>query len=214
MSKRTCYAGDVHTEVLELEDSSKGWVTKRRSLGSLIFIDLRDREGIVTSVFSEDIDRDALTVEYSVRSEYVVEVTGVVKKRKPTAVNPEMKTGDIEVEVHDNYILKQAQTPPFYIEEHVAVTEETQLKYRVLDLRRPEMTKNIYSRALIMRSVQLVLDEHGFIDVETPTLTECTPEGAREVLVPSRVYPGSFYALPTSPQLLQTLLMGAGFDRY
>lgn len=125
-----------------------------------------------------------------------------------------MKTGDIEVEVHDKTILNKAKTPPFYIEDNVAVTEETKLKYRYLDLRRPEMQKNIATRADIMRSVQDYLDDNGFIDVETPTLTAETPEGARDYLVPSRVYPGSFYALPQSPQLAKQLLMGAGFDRY
>ncbi|EGF49060.1 aspartyl-tRNA synthetase [Lacticaseibacillus rhamnosus MTCC 5462] len=147
MSKRTCYAGDVNTDYLDQEVTLKGWVQKRRSLGSLIFIDLRDREGIVQLVFSDAIDRDALTVANSVRSEYVVEVQGVVKKRKPQAVNPEMKTGDIEVEVHDITILNKAKTPPFYIEDNVAVTEETKLRYRYLDLRRPEMQRTFYPRS-------------------------------------------------------------------
>lgn len=214
MSKRNCYAGDVTAEYVDQEVTLKGWVQKRRSLGSLIFIDLRDREGIVQLVFSEEFDRDALAVANSVRSEYVIEVQGVVKKRKPQAVNKDMKTGDVEVEVHTITILNKAKTPPFYIEDGVAVTEETKLKYRYLDLRRPEMQKNIFTRAHIMRSVHHFLDDNGFIDVETPTLTASTPEGARDYLVPSRVYPGSFYALPQSPQLFKQLLMGAGFDRY
>lgn len=153
MSKRTCYAGDVTAEYVDQEVTLKGWVQKRRSLGSLIFIDLRDREGIVQLVFSEEFDKDALAVANSVRSEYVIEVQGVVKKRKPQAVNKDMKTGDVEVEVHTITILNKAKTPPFYIEDGVAVTEETKLKYRYLDLRRPEMQKNIFTRAHIMRSV-------------------------------------------------------------
>ena len=177
----------------------------------MIFIDLRDREGIVqTQVFSEAIDRDALTVANSVRSEYVVEVQGVVKKRKPQAVNPEMKTGDIEVEVHDITILNKAKTPPFYIEDNVAVTEETKLKYRYLDLRRPEMQKNIFTRAHIMRSVHHYLDDNGFIDVETPTLTQAsTPRRGPGLSGAIACVPRQFLRLAAIPTAVQAIIDGS-----
>lgn len=212
--KRTMYAGDVTTAELEQTVTLKGWVQKRRSLGNLIFIDLRDRAGIVQLVFSNEFGADALAVADTLRAEYVIEATGVVKARKPEAVNDQMKTGAIEVEVQTLTILNKAKTPPFYIEDGVAVSEDTKLKYRYLDLRRPEMQQALFTRAKIMQSTHRFFDDNGFIDVETPTLTASTPEGARDYLVPSRVYPGSFYALPQSPQLFKQLLMGAGFDRY
>ncbi|KRO18171.1 aspartate--tRNA ligase [Lacticaseibacillus saniviri] len=214
MSKRTMYAGDVTRDQLDQTVTLKGWVQKRRSLGNLIFIDLRDREGIVQLVFSTEFGADALAVADTLRAEYVIEATGVVKARDAAAVNKKMKTGEIEVEVSDLTILNKSKTPPFYIEDGVAVSEETKLKYRYLDLRRPEMQQALIKRAKIMQSAHRYLDQEGFIDIETPTLTASTPEGARDYLVPSRIYPGSFYALPQSPQLFKQLLMGAGFDRY
>ncbi|WP_056989517.1 aspartate--tRNA ligase [Lacticaseibacillus camelliae] len=214
MSKRTMYAGDVTKANLGETVTLKGWVQKRRSLGNLIFIDLRDRAGIVQLVFSQEFSEDALAVANEARSEYVLEVTGKVAARKPEAINKDMKTGEIEVEIAKAIVLNKAKTPPFDIADGVNATEETKLKYRYLDLRRPEMQEAIITRSKVMSAVHHYFDENGFLDIETPTLTASTPEGARDYLVPSRVYPGSFYALPQSPQLFKQLLMGAGFDRY
>ncbi|MFD1440617.1 aspartate--tRNA ligase [Lacticaseibacillus hegangensis] len=214
MSKRTMYAGDVTKANLGETVTLKGWVQKRRSLGNLIFIDLRDRAGIVQLVFSQEFSEDALAIANEARSEYVLEVTGKVAARKPEAINQDMKTGEIEVEIAKAVVLNKAKTPPFDIADGVNATEETKLKYRYLDLRRPEMQEAIITRSKVMSAVHHYFDENGFLDIETPTLTASTPEGARDYLVPSRVYPGSFYALPQSPQLFKQLLMGAGFDRY
>ncbi|WP_367295642.1 aspartate--tRNA ligase [Levilactobacillus yonginensis] len=212
--KRTCYAGLVDTDLLDREVVLKGWVQKRRDLGNLIFVDLRDREGIVQLVFSQEFSADALAVADGLRSEYVIEIKGTVKKRARDGVNPNIKTGQVEVEVHEAKLLAAAETPPFYIEDDNNVSDELRLKYRYLDLRRPEMQHNIKTRSLIMRATRNYLDTHDFFDIETPDLTASTPEGARDYLVPSRVYPGHFYALPQSPQLFKQLLMGSGFDRY
>lgn len=204
--KRTTYAGLVDQQYLDQTVTLKGWVQKRRNLGQLIFIDLRDREGIVQLVFSNEFSADALAVADQLRSEYVIEVTGVVKQRKPKDVNPKMKTGEIEVEVHEAKILNKAKTPPFDIEDGVNASDELKMKYRYLDLRRPEMLKGLKIRNRITQAVHSYLDEQGFLDIETPDLTKSTPEGARDYLVPSRVYPGHFYALPQSPQLFKQLL--------
>ncbi len=212
--KRTCYAGLVDTDLLDQEVVLKGWVQKRRDLGNLIFVDLRDREGIVQLVFSQEFSADALAVADGLRSEYVIEIKGTVKNRARDGVNPNIKTGQVEVEVHEAKLLAAAETPPFYIEDDNNVSDELRLKYRYLDLRRPEMQHNIKTRSLIMRATRNYLDTHDFFDIETPDLTASTPEGARDYLVPSRVYPGHFYALPQSPQLFKQLLMGSGFDRY
>ncbi|MCI2038359.1 MAG: OB-fold nucleic acid binding domain-containing protein, partial [Lactobacillus sp.] len=214
MTKRTLYAGEVTKANLGQTVTLKGWVQKRRSLGNLIFVDLRDRAGIVQLVFSQEFGEDALNVANTMRSEYVIEATGTVTARAPEAVNPEMKTGEIEVEIQTAKILNQAKTPPFDIADGVNATEETKLKYRYLDLRRPEMQEAIITRSQVLKSVHHYFDDQGFLNIETPTLTASTPEGARDYLVPSRVYPGSFYALPQSPPLFKQLLMGAGFDRY
>lgn len=214
MSKRTMYAGDVTKASLGETVTLKGWVQKRRSLGNLIFIDLRDRAGIVQLVFSQEFSEDALAIANEARSEYVLEVTGKVAARKPEAINRDMKTGEIEVEIAKAVVLNKAKTPPFDIADGVNATEETKLKYRYLDLRRPEMQEAIITRSKVLSAVHHYFDDNGFLDIETPTLTASTPEGARDYLVPSRVYPGSFYALPQSPQLFKQLLMGAGFDRY
>ncbi|WP_179395497.1 aspartate--tRNA ligase [Lacticaseibacillus absianus] len=214
MSKRSMYAGDVTTANIGQTVTLKGWVQKRRSLGNLIFVDLRDRAGIVQLVFSQAFGADALAIAESVRNEYVLEVTGTVAARDASAVNPKMATGEVEVEISDATVLNKAKTPPFEIDNAVNASEETKLRYRYLDLRRPEMQQAIFTRAKIMQATHRYFDDNGFIDVETPTLTASTPEGARDYLVPSRVYPGSFYALPQSPQLFKQLLMGAGFDRY
>jgi aspartyl-tRNA synthetase len=168
----------------------------------------------VQLVFSAEFDAAALEQANSLRSEFVIEATGTVKARKPEAVNPNMKTGEVEVEVHKLTILNKAKTAPFDIDDDVTATEDTKLKYRYLDLRRPEMQKALMLRSKITMSTNHYFDENGFVYIETPDLTKSTPEGARDYLVPSRVYPGSFYALPQSPQLFKQLLMGAGFDRY
>lgn len=212
--KRTSYAGLVDTTLVDQEVVLKGWVQKRRDLGGLIFIDLRDREGIVQLVFSQEFGMDAWKVADGFRNEYVIEAKGVVKKRSDAEINPKMKTGEVEVEIHEVNLLAAAKNPPFYIEDGINVSEELKLKYRYLDLRRPEMQHGLRIRNEITKATHRYFDDNGFYDIETPDLTASTPEGARDYLVPSRVYPGSFYALPQSPQLFKQLLMGAGFDRY
>ncbi|TEU20240.1 aspartate--tRNA ligase [Oenococcus oeni] len=212
--QRTVYAGLVNEKMAGQTITLKGWVQKRRDLGGLIFVDLRDREGIVQLTFSDEFSKDALKTAERIRSEYVISITGVVSLRAESAINPKMKTGKIEVLVHQAEILAESKTPPFDIEDGVDVNEELKLKYRYLDLRRPEMQKGLILRSKIMSSSMRFMEENGFLDIETPYLAKSTPEGARDYLVPSRIYPGSFYALPQSPQLFKQLLMGAGFDRY
>ncbi len=211
---RTNYAGLIDEQYLGQTVTLDGWVQKRRDLGGLIFIDLRDREGIVQLAFSPEIDADALALAETVRSEYVIEVQGVVAKRAAGAENEQLRSGKIEVQVQHIKILATAKTTPFAIEDGVEATDDLRLKYRYLDLRRPEMQRNLRIRAKITAATHAFLDGQGFIDIETPYLAKSTPEGARDYLVPSRIYPGSFYALPQSPQLFKQLLMGAGFDRY
>lgn len=212
MGKRTDYCGNITEKYLNQTVDLKGWVQKRRSLGNLIFVDLRDRAGIVQLVFNAENGEAAFKLADELRSEYVIEAIGKVVKR--ANVNPDMKTGQVEVEVSQLTILNKAKTPPFNIENDVNVSEDTKLKYRYLDLRRPVMQHGLILRSKITQVVHRYLDGKGFINIETPDLTKSTPEGARDYLVPSRVYPGSFYALPQSPQLFKQLLMGAGFDRY
>lgn len=212
MGKRTDYCGNITEKYLNQTVDLKGWVQKRRSLGNLIFVDLRDRAGIVQLVFNAENGEDAFKLADTLRSEYVIEAVGKVVKR--ASVNPDMKTGQVEVEVSQLTILNKAKTPPFNIEDDVNVSEDTKLKYRYLDLRRPVMQHGLILRSKLTQAVHRYLDGEGFINIETPDLTKSTPEGARDYLVPSRVYPGSFYALPQSPQLFKQLLMGAGFDRY
>lgn len=212
--KRTNYAGLIDESYLEQTVTLQGWVQKRRDLGGLIFVDLRDREGIVQLAFSAEFGQDALAVAEKMRTEYVIEIEGVVKSRAAGAVNDHLKSGKIEIQVKSAQILSEAKTTPFYIEDGINVSDELRLKYRYLDLRRPEMQKNLRIRSKITAATHEFLDNNGFIDIETPYLAKSTPEGARDYLVPSRVYPGAFYALPQSPQLFKQLLMGAGFDRY
>ncbi len=212
--KRTNYAGLIDESYLEQTVTLQGWVQKRRDLGGLIFVDLRDREGIVQLAFSAEFGQDALAVAEKMRTEYVIEIEGVVKSRAAGAVNDHLKSGKIEVQVKSAQILSEAKTTPFYVEDGINVSDELRLKYRYLDLRRPEMQKNLRIRSKITAATHEFLDNNGFIDIETPYLAKSTPEGARDYLVPSRVYPGAFYALPQSPQLFKQLLMGAGFDRY
>lgn len=212
--RRTTYAGLVDEKYLDQEVCLKGWVQKRRNLGNLIFIDLRDIEGIVQLVFSQEFNPEALKVAEQLRSEYVIEVKGKVVARGEKAINPNMRTGKVEVEVSDIEILNKAKTTPFDIADDINASDDLRLQYRYLDLRRPEMQKSLMIRNRITQTVHSYLDENHFLDIETPYLTRSTPEGARDYLVPSRVYPGHFYALPQSPQLFKQLLMGAGYDRY
>lgn len=214
MEKRTSYCGELteknQGEIVTLH----GWVQKRRDLGGLIFIDLRDREGVVQVVFNPELSSEALSIAEGIRSEFVISVKGEVTLRREEAVNDKLKTGKIEVLASEVTILNRSKTPPFYIEDGINVSDELRLKYRYLDLRRPEMTAVFKMRHHVTRVFREKLNELGFYDIETPYLTKSTPEGARDYLVPSRVYPGSFYALPQSPQILKQLLMTAGFDKY
>lgn len=191
-----------------------GWVQKRRNLGSLIFIDLRDRSGILQIVFDEDsVGKEGFEKAGTLRSEFVIAVTGQVQKRS-AAVNEALKTGDIEVIATDIRVLSESLTPPFQIEENSQTKDEIRLKYRYLDLRRPDIQRNLMLRSKVTYLIREFMAKEGFIEIETPTLCKSTPEGARDYLVPSRVHPGSFYALPQSPQLFKQLLMVAGYDRY
>ena len=191
-----------------------GWVQKRRNLGSLIFIDLRDRSGMLQVVFDEPvIGSEGFSKAGTLRSEYVVAIVGKVQKRS-AAVNENLKTGDIEVFATQLRVLSEAQTPPFPIEAGIQTKEELRLKYRYLDLRRPDLQKNLMMRSRVMGVIRSFLQDEGFLEIETPILQKSTPEGARDYLVPSRVHPGSFYALPQSPQLFKQLLMCSGYDRY
>ena len=191
-----------------------GWVQKRRNLGSLIFVDLRDRSGMMQVVFDEPvIGSEGFSKAGTLRSEYVVAIVGKVQKRS-AAVNENLKTGDIEVFATQLRVLSEAQTPPFPIEAGIQTKEELRLKYRYLDLRRPDLQKNLMMRSRVMGVIRSFLQDEGFLEIETPILQKSTPEGARDYLVPSRVHPGSFYALPQSPQLFKQLLMCSGYDRY
>lgn len=191
-----------------------GWVQKRRNLGSLIFIDLRDRSGILQIVFDEDsVGKEGFEKAGTLRSEFVIAVTGQVQKRS-AAVNEALKTGDIEVIATDIRVLSESLTPPFQIEENSQTKDEIRLKYRYLDLRRPDIQRNLMLRSKVTYLIREFMEKEGFIEIETPTLCKSTPEGARDYLVPSRVHPGSFYALPQSPQLFKQLLMVSGYDRY
>ena len=207
--------GLVTEKLLNEKVTLKGWVHNRRDLGGLIFVDLRDREGIVQIVFNPDFSEDALKIAETVRSEYVVEIEGVVTKRDEDTINPKIKTGQVEVQVSHIEIINKAETPPFSInEENVNVDENIRLKYRYLDLRRQELAQTFKMRHQTTRAIRQYLDDNGFFDIETPVLTKSTPEGARDYLVPSRVHEGEFYALPQSPQLFKQLLMISGFDKY
>ena len=191
-----------------------GWVQKRRNLGNLIFIDLRDRSGILQIVFdSNDVTEAGMEKAATLRSEFVVAVTGKVIARAG-AVNENLATGDIEVQAHELRILSESETPPFPIEENIQTKDELRLKYRYLDLRRPNLQRNLMLRSKVATEVRKFLADEGFLEIETPILIKSTPEGARDYLVPSRVHPGSFYALPQSPQLFKQLLMCSGYDRY
>ena len=210
--KRTAYCGEI-TEIYEgKEVTLMGWVQKRRVLGGLLFVDLRDREGICQVVFDEADDKDLFEKAYTLRSEFVIAVVGTVRERE--AKNDKIKTGNIEVLAKELRILSKAQTPPFEILPDSDVNEELRLKYRYLDLRRSDLKDSIIMRHKITKAVRDYYSENGFIEIETPMLIKSTPEGARDFLVPSRIHNGSFYALPQSPQLYKQLLMVGGFDRY
>lgn len=212
--KRTHYCGNLTELQIGEEVILQGWVQKRRDLGGLIFIDVRDRAGIVQTVFNPDISKEALEIAETLRNEYVIEVKGLVIEREERTKNKNISTGAIEVQVVELKIVNESKNPPFTIEDDTDVNEETRLKYRYLDLRRPELAKVFKMRSDITRTVRNFLDDEGFLEVETPILTKSTPEGARDYLVPSRVHEGEFYALPQSPQLFKQLLMVSGFDRY
>ena len=211
--QRTTYCGLVTTAHLEQEITLYGWVDRRRDHGGVIFLDLRDREGIVQVVFDPDAG-DFFEQADRVRSEYVLQVTGKVRARSEATVNPNMATGEIEVYGTQLEILNSAATPPFQMDEHITVGEDVRLKHRYMDLRRVEMQNSLRFRSKITNSIRNYLDEYGFLDIETPIMTRATPEGARDYLIPSRTHPGQFFAMPQSPQLFKQLLMVAGFDRY
>lgn len=210
--KRSCYCGEVRLSDVGKKITVCGWCQRQRDLGQLIFIDLRDRTGILQLAFDESCDRDVFQKAFSVRAEYVLAAVGVVRER--TSKNKEISTGDVELEVQELRIFSKSETPPFAIEENSNVKEDTRLKYRYLDLRRPDMQKKIIGRHRIVKVAHDYYDENGFVEIETPDLIKSTPEGARDYLVPSRMFPGNFFALPQSPQLYKQLLMLSGFDRY
>ncbi len=210
--KRTDYCGTLNADFVGKEVTVAGWVQRRRDLGALIFIDLRDRTGIVQLAFDDNTDREVFDKAFTVRSEYVLMAKGIVRER--SSKNKDIPTGDIEIEVKDLRIVGVSETPPFEIVENCQTSEVTRLKYRYLDLRRPDLQKNILLRHKITKITRDYFDENGFIEIETPMLIRSTPEGARDFLVPSRIHNGSFYALPQSPQLYKQLSMVAGFDRY
>lgn len=211
---RSCGCGRVTEKDCGKELTLAGWVNTRRDHGGLIFIDLRDRSGIVQVVMSPQYGEDAFHKAEDVRSEYVLVIRGIVRERSPETVNPKMQTGKIEVVVSEMRVLNKAKTPPFYVEDGIDVDETVRLKHRYIDLRRPEMQRNLIMRHKIVHEMRQFLDAHDFLEVETPILTKSTPEGARDYLVPSRVNPGKFYALPQSPQLFKQLLMVSGLERY
>ena len=210
---RSHYCGLVDEKLIDETVTLCGWVDRRRDHGGVIFLDMRDREGVVQVVFDPDTEEHFQRAD-SVRSEYVLRITGRVRARTQETINPNMASGRIEVLGKTLEILSSAETPPFPLDAHHAVGEDVRLKYRYMDLRRPEMQRNLIARARITSAIRRYLDEHGFLDIETPILTRATPEGARDYLVPSRTQPGAFFALPQSPQLFKQLLMVSGFDRY
>lgn len=214
MFGRTYFNGEVTEATIGEKVTLKGWVQKRRDLGGVIFIDLRDRSGVVQVVFNPDISAEALATAEKIRNEYVLDIQGTVIKRDEANFNPNVSTGTIEVQAESVTILNEAKTPPFIIDERTDVSEDIRLKYRYLDLRRPAMFETLKMRNQTTKAIRDYLDGEGFLDIETPILTKSTPEGARDYLVPSRVHEGEFYALPQSPQIFKRLLMVSGFERY
>ncbi|MFF2855330.1 aspartate--tRNA ligase [Peribacillus sp. NPDC058002] len=214
MFGRTYFNGEVTEAAIGEKVTLKGWVQKRRDLGGVIFIDLRDRSGVVQVVFNPDISAGALATAEKIRNEYVLDIQGTVIKRDEANFNPNVTTGTVEVQAENVTILNEAKTPPFIIDERTDVSEDIRLKYRYLDLRRPAMFETLKMRNQTTKAIRDYLDGEGFLDIETPILTKSTPEGARDYLVPSRVHEGEFYALPQSPQIFKQLLMVSGFERY
>ena len=212
--KRTCLCAELSSANIGQTVCVMGWAQKQRDLGALIFIDLRDRSGIVQLAFDDATERDAFNKAFTVRAEFVLCAHGVVRPRGEGAVNKNIPTGEIEIAVTELKILSASQTPPFEIVENSPVKPELRLQHRYLDLRRPDMAYNIMARSKITKLARDYYAQNGFIDIETPCLIAPTPEGARDYLVPSRVHHGKFYALPQSPQLYKQLLMVSGFDRY
>ena len=210
--RRTDYCGNFREADAGNEVTVFGWVQRQRDLGQLIFVDLRDRTGIVQLAFDQDTNKEVFEKAASLRSEYVVAARGQIRVR--SSRNSEIPTGDIEIAVEELRILNKAETPPFEIIEDCATSEATRLKYRYLDLRRPDLQRNILMRHRITKVIRDFFDNNGFIELETPMLIKSTPEGARDFLVPSRLHPGTFYALPQSPQIFKQLLMCSGYDRY
>jgi len=210
---RSHYCGDLRNEHVGEEITLNGWVHRRRDHGGVIFLDVRDREGLTQVVFDPDRE-ESFALADSVRNEFVIEVRGLVRNRPEGTVNPEMPTGEIEVLGKELVILNKADTPPFQLDEHQHVGEDVRLRHRYIDLRRPEMQEKLRFRSKVTNAIRNYLDDNGFLDIETPILNRATPEGARDYLVPSRVHEGAFFALPQSPQLFKQLLMVSGFDRY
>lgn len=211
---RSDYCTGLTDDDVGSEVELSGWVDRRRDHGGLIFIDLRDRSGLIQLVFDQDTDEQCHNLAGDLRKEFVISVTGEVRERSEETVNKDLETGTIEVEVHNLEILNKSETPPFELSEAEKTRESLRLNYRYLDLRRPEMLSNLRTRHRVAQTVRKFLDGEGYIEVETPVLTRSTPEGARDYVVPSRVHPGEFYALPQSPQLFKQLLMCSGLDRY
>lgn len=212
--KRTMYCGEVRPLHEQETVTVKGWVQKRRDLGGMIFVDLRDREGVVQVVFNGEISEEALNKAEKIRSEYIISVTGKVVLRSQGQINKDLSTGDVEIVADSIEILSESKTPVFDISDAVEVSDDLRLKYRYLDLKRPRMQANMKLRHAVKKSFRDFLDDQGFLDIETPYLTKSTPEGARDYLVPSRMSQGKFFALPQSPQLFKQLLMSSGFDKY
>ncbi|GEN35492.1 MULTISPECIES: aspartate--tRNA ligase [Aneurinibacillus] len=212
--QRSVFCGTLRKLDVGSEVTLNGWVQKRRDLGGVIFVDLRDRTGLVQVVFNPEINAEAHAIGDKVRTEYVISVKGKVVERDAETINPNIPTGEIEVQVSEIEIINQAKTPPFFIEDDIDVDEQVRLKYRYLDLRRPEMYRTMELRHKVTKLFRDYLDSRGFLEIETPMLTKSTPEGARDYLVPSRVNPGEFFALPQSPQIFKQLLMVAGYERY
>ncbi len=210
---RSHYCGELNESMIDQEVELSGWVHRRRDHGGVIFLDMRDREGIAQVVFDPDTEESFATAE-QVRGEFVLQIRGRVRARPEGTVNPDMPTGAVEVLGKELTILNASDTPPFQIDEHTHVGEDVRLKYRYIDLRRPEMLEKLRFRSRVTSNIRNFLDDEGFLDIETPILTRATPEGARDYLVPSRTHPGEFFALPQSPQLFKQLLMVSGMDRY
>ncbi len=210
---RSHFCGSLGSEHIDQDVTICGWVDRRRDHGGVIFLDMRDREGIVQVVFDPDTEEHFATAD-RVRSEYVLKIRGRVRARDAATVNPNMKTGEIEVLGKEIEILNESETPPFQLDDHTEVGEDVRLRYRYLDLRRPQIADKLRLRAKVTSVLRRYMDEQGFLDIETPILTRATPEGARDYLVPSRTHGGKFFALPQSPQLFKQLLMVSGFDRY